>query len=217
MPAGLNPYLVASAEWCFEKIREADGLGIFCHPYWFANNMYCIPEALTDAMFERRPFDAYEVIGGYPYIEMLANTLQSARYHEEAAKGNRVPIVGVSDSHGVHRDLFGWYATLVFSPSVALPELIASIKALRSVGVETIPGEQPRVHGPFRLVKYALFLLTEVMPEHDALCAEEGDLMLRLIAGDEAARQELKARQGQVAALMRMLLRGEPVRSEVTL
>jgi hypothetical protein len=41
--------------------------------------------------------------------------------------------------------------------------------------------------------------------------------MLRLVAGDEAARDELKARQGQVAALMCMLLRGEPVRSEVTL
>jgi hypothetical protein len=210
LPAGLNPYMVASAEWCFDQIREAGGLGIFCHPYWFANSIYCIPEALTDMLFERRPFDAYEVIGGYPFVEMLANTLQSARYYAEAAKGKRVPIVGVSDSHGVHRDLFGWYATLVFSPSVALPDLIASIKAFRSVGVETIPGEQPRVHGPFRLVKFALFLLTEVIPEHDALCAEEGELMLRHIAGEESARAGLAACQGKVAALMRKIMRGEP-------
>jgi len=199
LPAQVNRYALASCIWCFENIRVGNGLGIFCHPYWISNHRYDVPLYLTNLLFERQPFDALELIGGYFRPEIDSNTLQVARYQEERALGRRIPIVGASDSHGCERgELFGWYYTVVFAPSANLPDLIGSIKDLFSVAVEALPGEVGRAYGPFRLVKYTLFLMAEVFPQHDELCAEEGSWMLAYAAGDPQAAERLRLLQGQV-------------------
>jgi hypothetical protein len=199
---GVDRAQAAACVWCFDRIRAAAGLGIFCHPYWIAGQRYDVPEALTDWLFEAQPFDALELIGGYMRFELESNALQVARYQEERARGRQIPIVGASDSHGCERgELFGWYYSIVFAPRADLPDLIQAVKGLRSVAVEALPGELPRAHGPFRLVRYAHFLLREVFPEHDELCAPEGRLMLAYLAGDARTAEGLAACQGSVAAL----------------
>lgn len=203
LPAGVDPYQYASCLWCFDKVREAGGLGVFCHPYWFTDHRYAPSGAITSHLFETQPFDAYEVIGGYYRGEADSNTLQVARYHEERAAGRRVPIVGASDAHGCEAGaLFGWYYTIVLSPSADLPDIVEGVKGLYSVAVEALPGETVRAYGPLRMVKYALFLLREVLPSHDELCGEEGRLMLAHLAGDAAAAEALRRLKGRTAALL---------------
>ena len=68
--------------------------------------------------------------------------------------------------------------------------------------MEQCPGEAPRVHGPFRLVKFARFLLSEYFPLHDDLCFEEGLLMRALYLCDEKAWKALTALQGRTRALL---------------
>ena len=200
LPAGVNRYQYASCCWAFEKIRQGGGLGIFCHPYWFTGHRYSPAGALTSHLLETRPFDAYELLGGYDRQEVDSNTLQVARYYEERAKGNEIPIVGVSDAHGCETgSLFGWYYTIVFSATLEHSDLVTSIKDLFSVAVEAIPGESVRAYGPFRLVKYALFLLREILPQQDTLCLEEGRLMLAHLAGDPSAAQLLENLSGRTA------------------
>jgi hypothetical protein len=46
-------------------------------------------------------------------------------------------------------------------------------------------------------VKFALFLMREVFPQHDALCREEGDLMLSHLRGDAGAADKLGAMSGR--------------------
>ncbi len=197
-PPGVDPYSYASCVWCYNKIREAGGLGLLCHPYWFTRHRFDVPETLVSLLFERQPYDALEVVGGYHRFELESNVLQLARYHEEQARGKRIPVVGVSDAHGCEADeLFGWYYTLVFAPSLELADLVGSIKDLYSVAIEALPGSMPCAHGPFRLVKYAQFLLREVLPQHDELCIEEGRLMLAHITGDERAAMVLRAYKGR--------------------
>jgi len=209
LPAGADPYPLASCIWCFDKIRAAGGLGVFCHPDWFSRYRYDVPGYLASLLFERQPFDAVELLGGYPLHEIESNRLQAAHYHEARASGKRIPIVGVSDAHGCERgDLFGWYYTVVFAPSSDLADLIQSIKDLYSVAVEAMSAEMPRAHGPYRLVKYAQFLLREIFPQHDELCVEEGRLMLAHLAGDRAAAGALAGLQGRTAALYRRLWDG---------
>ncbi|MHC4252075.1 MAG: PHP domain-containing protein [Planctomycetota bacterium] len=209
LPPGAGREAYASCVLCFEKIRECGGLGVFCHPYWFAGNRYDAPAPLTNALLERRPFDALEVIGGFHRGEVESNTLQVARYHEERARGGPVPVVGASDGHGCRRGcLFGWYYTVVFATACELADLIDGVKGLWSVAVEALPGESPRPHGPFRLVKYALFLLREVFPAHDALCEEEGRLMLEHVRGDAAAAGELARLAGRTGKLRDRLWAG---------
>lgn len=203
LPPGVNRHQYASCVWCFEKIREASGLGIFCHPYWFDEHRYANPGALTSVLLEHQPYDALELISGYSLNEANSNTLQVARYHQERVQGRQIPIVGVSDAHGCERNhVFGWYYTIVFSPSPELSDIVASVKGLYSVAVEALPNETVRAYGPFRLVKYALFLLREVLPQHDELCVEEGRLMLAHLAGDRTAAEQLKKLKGRTAALL---------------
>jgi len=112
----------------------------------------------------------------------------------------------VSDSHGVRRgQLFGWYYTLTFARTSSLEDLKESITNHYSVAIEALPGEFPRVHGPFRLVKLAQFLIRELYPLRDALCAEEGRWMLAHVTGHPAAAENIVALRGQADGLVSRL------------
>jgi hypothetical protein len=205
-PAGVDRFQYASTVWTLDRIRDAGGLAIFCHPYWFTSNRYAPSGALTSHIFAQQPYGAYELIGGYHLHELASNTLQVARYHEERAHGRRIPIVGASDAHGCERgELFGWYYTVAFAPSSAFADVKAAIEGLWSVAVEALPDQEPRAFGPFRLVKYALFLMREVFPLHDELCTEEGRQMRLHASGDAAAAGALAALSGRTAGLYRKL------------
>ncbi|MBN2307856.1 MAG: hypothetical protein JXR94_02730, partial [Candidatus Hydrogenedentes bacterium] len=60
VPPGVDAYQYASCLWCYDRIREAGGLGLFCHPYWFTQHRYSPSGALTTHLFDTQPFDAYE-------------------------------------------------------------------------------------------------------------------------------------------------------------
>ena len=202
-PLGTNKYDYASSLWVYNKIHEGGGMSLFCHPYWICGDSYNHSTILSSYMFEKQPFDAYELIGGYHLDEVDSNKLQVARYNEERANGRKIPIVGVSDAHGCENgNLFGWYYTIVFSSSLKLQDLITSVIDLNSVAVEALPGETVRVYGPFRLVKYALFLLREVFPAHDEMCLDEGKLMLKYVAGDTTVKNRLHELKGQTQKLL---------------
>ena len=194
-------YEVASSDWCFDKIREGGGIGIYCHPYWQPCERYYVCAEVNEAIIERQRFDALEIIGGFYRYQQESNALAIARYQEARAAGKKIPVVGVSDAHGCDRDLFGWYYTIVFAPSVEFKDLAAAIRSERSVAVEAVPGEFPRVVGSFRLVKYAYYLLRDFYPLHDRLCAAEGQLLLDCLAGDPQAITRLSALRGQVPTL----------------
>lgn len=202
LPQGVDRYSLASCIWCFRNIREAGGLGVFCHPYWLTGYRFDVPEYLTDAVFDSAPYDALELIGGYHLNEAESNMLQVARYQEERARGKRIPVVGSSDSHGCEQaDLFGWYYTIVFAKANERAEIIGSIKDLYSVAVEALPGEHARAFGPFRLVRYAQFLMREVFPLHDELCFEEGGQMIAYAGGDASAADVVRCLNGRTAKL----------------
>lgn len=205
IPEGVDPFTYATSVWTFNKIREHGGLGMLCHPYWFTNRRFGVPAALLDHLFETQPFDVLELVSGFGSKSLDAmdvNGYQIARYNEERAKGKKIPVAGISDTHGVeHMETFGRYYTVCFAPSSELKDLQEAIMDLRSVAVEAIAGERPRPYGPFRLVSFTHFLLREVFPQHDELCFEEGRLMIAHSAGEAKAVESLKLLQGQTAAL----------------
>ena len=196
-PEGLNAFEYASSVWVFNKIREAHGLAIFCHPFWISN-VYHVPLKMVDWLFETMPFDAFELLGGH---EVESNNLQTAYWNEARARGLTVPIVGSSDAHN-DTTYFNWFSTIVFSDGLEVEAISEAVRSRYSVAVEQYPGEQCRVYGPYRLVKYALFLLRDYFPLHDALCFEEGRLMKEYACGDERAAVELRRFHGRTGALL---------------
>jgi len=210
LPQGINRQAYASCLWTFNKIRQGGGLGIFCHPYWESLHRYDVPSTLTEILFAHTPFDALELISGYFPEESDSNIFQVARYHEARANGKKIPIVGVSDAHGCERGfLFGWYYTIVFSPTSELSDLVSSIKELYSVAVEELPNQAARSHGPYRLTRYAQFLLKHVFPHHDELCRQEGELMLSYLTGEEGSVEQLSRLMGGTQRLMEYIF-GSP-------
>jgi len=200
VPEGVNRYEYASCLWVFDQIRQVGGLGIYCHPYWIAN-VYHVSERFSDLIFAKKPFDAFELLGGH---EVHSNNIQTAYYQEARANGLKIPIVGSSDSHGSEDAMwFNWFFTLAFAESLELKDIRESIMTLNSVAIEHYPGEAFRVYGPFRLVKYADFLLNEYFPLHDQLCVEEGRLMKAYICGDVSAMEQLRLLHCRTAALLK--------------
>lgn len=197
---------IAASVWCFRRIRDEGGLAVFCHPYWFYHGRYDVPTAITEILMEKAPFDALELIGGYHLHEIESNALQVLLYGEERARGRRVPIVGASDSHGCERnELFGWYYTIVFSPSPGLSDVKEAVKDLRSVAVEALPSRTPCAHGPRRLAQFAQFLLRAVLPDHDEICAEEGRCLMDAVSGEPDAPARLERIRGRAAQFLRRI------------
>ena len=195
IPEGVERFPFACCTWITEQIRKADGLSIFAHPYWIAD-VYHVPDSLSDAMFEKKAFDAFEVLGGESYFEQ--NGFQTIYYYEQCAKGNKMPIVGSTDSHSSFNNRNAFIcSTIVFAPENTRESLISSIKDCYSVAVDTISAEY-RIVGEFRLVRYATFLYENFLPLHDELCYEEGLLMKRYVTGEEDAEAQLKAIQGRM-------------------
>ncbi|MCR4683225.1 MAG: hypothetical protein K5647_07825 [Clostridiales bacterium] len=190
----------AALEWEHEQVAKAGGLGIFPHPYWLCSTMQ-ISEKFLRFVYERQPFDAFEVLGGESYFQH--NGFQTALYYEERVRGFDPPVVGSTDSHGsteYNRNRLVC-STLIFSPENRTDSLIDSVKKKYSVALDTISAEY-RVVGDFRWVKYAAFLEDEYFPLHDLLTSAEGTYLKRYACGDASAEKVLLAMKGQIPAML---------------
>lgn len=159
-----------------DEIRKSGGISIFAHPFWYVRNCYNCPTDVAEEVLRRGYFDAFEVMGGNKPYE---NDMQAALYYQMRAEGYKIPVVGSGDCHSVHQRGNGYFAvaaTLTFAPEAK--DIPQSVKDLYSVAVECIPGQNEKVYGSFRLVKYAWFLLRNYYPVRDGLCAASGNVML---------------------------------------
>ncbi|MBQ7983430.1 MAG: hypothetical protein IJ302_07665 [Clostridia bacterium] len=184
-PANVDKDWFAVCEWAFDKIREADGLGIFAHPYWISD-MWQMHEAFTRYMMEKHPFDAFEVLGGENYYQQ--NGFQTALYYDEYRHGRVHPIVGSTDSHNSTENNRNALicSTIVFAHENERRDILTSIKDRYSVAVDTISTES-RLVGEHRFQKYAAYLMENFYPLHDKLAQADGELMRLYYTGDADA------------------------------
>jgi len=193
---------VAAAEWAFDKIHEAGGLATFAHPYW--HTLICeLTEPVINALLERGKFDMMEVRtnGSSP----RANDFQTARYYEQCALGRQYAAIGVSDCHSLLDPEFGSgeFATIVWAKDSSLASIKEAIRAKNTVAVQCkevgkwIPS--PFVVGPFRLMRYASYLLRTYFPRHSEYCALDGSLMVESLAGNANADAAMKVLGDRVA------------------
>ena len=208
-----TPLMVNALEYCYrrwicEQIRLAGGIAIVPHPFWIHRpGLYNMNTAMLEYVFRSGCFDAFELTGGQTVHE---NNIQTSLWQQMRAEGVRIPIVGSSDSHGTdHATYFGMSKTVLFAKDTELESIREAINGDYSVAVEEEYGEQPRVYGPYRLVKYVRFLLRQYFPGHDELCVEEGRLMREYALGDADAGESLRALSGRVDRYRERVLRGK--------
>ena len=197
VPEGVDRFCAANCKMVFDEIRKANGLGILVHTNWI-DNMYHVPEAMTDYLVQNQIFDAYEVLGGEDYYEQ--NGFQTQRYYEDRANGYDYPVVGATDSHSsLPINRMGFIcATMVFAEKNECQSLISAIKNKYSVAIDTLSKEFRMVGKP-RLVRYATFLYKYYFPLHNELCREEGRLMKVCAVGTPEEKAEAAALLSQIA------------------
>ncbi|MHB1453487.1 MAG: PHP domain-containing protein [Saccharofermentanales bacterium] len=186
---GVSRFAYASCLWVSNEIRKAKGLSILAHPFWIVDAYHINPD-MTRHLLKNGVFDALELVGG---LSPRENMMQLAFYHTESASGSTdIPIVGSSDSHGTVIEPFAgsWFSnpvdnehgyfeffSIVFAPANNKDAIIGAIKQGYSVAVDHYRNETPRVYGDYRMVSYAIFLLSEYFPLHEEICFEEGRAM----------------------------------------
>ena len=203
IPEGLNKFECALRCWTSDRIRECGGISVIAHPRWRWINEYSMRAEMVEWLMANNKYDAMELVSGLPIED---NNVQIALYNEMRANGIKVPIIGVSDCHGMDQQ-FNWGKTLAFiKDELNVDSLRESVLNLYSVAIG-YEGETPRVYGPYRLVKYAQFLLKYYFPTHDELCVEEGIAMKNYFLGVEGAAEELKRLKGRTLEYAKRFMR----------
>lgn len=176
---------VAMAKWACDNIRRGGGLAILPHPFWMPN-CYNLSEELMHILFEEKLFDAFELMGG---VNFKSGNLQLALWQEESAKGNRLPVVGSSDSH-THDFTTGKFArnfTVVFAKDNTTEAIAEAIRSGYSVAAEIPSGDNFEIrfyNAQYRLIAFAHFLHEHYFNETWRLCIGEGVLMRRYAQGE---------------------------------
>ena len=200
LPDRMDQFVIAASQWAFARIREAGGLAILAHPFWYYNPLagLMVSPAVTEELIRRGGFDAMEVVSGFYYDIAEYNNWQIARWFESRAEGRRIPPLGVNDSHRCQgeKSEFDWYSTVLLSESTSFEDIRNAVLDCRCGAVESLPGAPVKVYASLRLVKYIHFLLREYFPVHDTLCRQEGLAMEAHCKGVPRVAERLSALSG---------------------
>lgn len=187
LPANINRNDYAWRIWIARKAGEFGGLSILAHPHWLWFDTYFMASAITKQLLRDSIYDALDV------TDQEADTTV-ALWAEMQAQGRPIPVVGCSDSHRSdasrpNHPVCGGY-TLTFAPDADSDSLITAIRSGMCVAVNAV-GTPERIYGPYRLVKYARFLLDNYYPMYMRLCHGQGPLAAVYNDSDTAVKQAL--------------------------
>ena len=197
LPAHINRRDYTWRVWIAQKAREFGGLSILAHPHWIWFDTYFMASAITQQLLSDGIYDALDI------TDQEADTTL-ALWAEMQARGHRIPVVGCTDSHytdanNPHRPARGGY-TIVFAPDASTQSILDAIRDGRSLAVNAT-GDPERIFGPYRLVKFARFLLDNYYPIYKRLCHGQGVLLSDFSASEDTLRllEALNQRSEQFA------------------
>ncbi|MBE6356677.1 MAG: hypothetical protein E7058_06150 [Lentisphaerae bacterium] len=172
-------HMAANFRLIFDRIREADGVMVFCHPFWMPSQRLFMPECIREYVLEQGCYDCIEVFGDAKFRE--SNDLCAARYLEQCLKEQRIiPAVGNNDAH-LSSEL-AINSTVVFARCNELSEIKSALREGRCVAVNSFANEFPRTSGSLELVAYYHFLRREYYPAHDEICRMEAAYLFDTLA-----------------------------------
>ena len=151
---------------------------------------YNVSHEFSEILFGMGILDAFELIGG---IDSRLCNMQLALWQEQVLKGNRVSVVGSSDSHehDFENRYFARRFSIVFAKENTTEAILDAVRAGYSVACElpASSGSDVRIFGDLRLVCFAHFLFDNYFNETWRLCIGEGILMRRFAEGEDVAAQ----------------------------
>lgn len=180
VPEGVDDREYLYRVWTYREIKKSGGYAIYPHPFWTWKGHYHVETDMSEAVMKNGLCDAFELLGGCSVKE---NNLQVALYYSLQKNGLKMPIVGSSDSHTTMpgAQWFDEDSTVLFEKD---GDTIGAIDGGYSVAVESVQGEEIRVFGDFRMMKYTHFLIENYFARRAEICNASGIFVERYLLGD---------------------------------
>lgn len=194
VPEGVDEREYLYRAWTYREIKKSGGYAIYPHPFWTWKEHYHVETDMSEAVMKNGLCDAFELLGGCSVKE---NNLQIALYYSLQKDGLKMPIVGSSDSHTTMpgAQWFDEDSTVLFEKD---GDTIGAIDGGYSVAVESVQGEEIRVFGDFRLMKYTHFLIKNYFARRAEICNASGIFVERYLLGDAGCRDIICACEGRI-------------------
>lgn len=194
VPGGVDEREYLYRVWTYREIKKSGGYAIYPHPFWTWKEHYHVETDMSEAVMKNGLCDAFELLGGCSVKE---NNLQIALYYSLQKDGLKMPIVGSSDSHTTMpgAQWFDEDSTVLFEKD---GDTIGAIDGGYSVAVESVQGEEIRVFGDFRLMKYTHFLIKNYFARRAEICNASGIFVERYLLGDAGCRDIICACEDRI-------------------
>ncbi len=178
LPDGISPEDYAWRIWIANKSHEFGGLSILAHPHWIWNGVFFMGEETTMQLLRDGIHDALDLCDDLTDMHQLDTSV--ALWNEMRVQGARIPVVASTDSHYTdasdpQRPAVGGY-TMVFASDRQPASIMQAVRDEKSLAVFNHCTPEA-IHGPYRLVKFARFLLDHFYPVYVRLCHGQGVLM----------------------------------------
>ena len=194
IPEGVDEREYLYRVWTYREIKKSGGYAIYPHPFWTWKEHYHVETDMSEAVMKNGLCDAFELLGGCSVKE---NNLQIALYYSLQKDGLKMPIVGSSDSHTTMpgAQWFDEDSTVLFEKD---GDTVGAIDGGYSVAVESVQGEEIRVFGDFRLMKYTHFLIKNYFARRAEICNASGIFVERYLLGDAGCRDIICACEDRI-------------------
>ena len=194
VPEGVDEREYLYRVWTYREIKKSGGYAIYPHPFWTWKGHYHVETDMSEAVMKNGLCDAFELLGGCSVKE---NNLQVALYYSLQKDSLKMPIVGSSDSHTTMpgAQWFDEDSTVLFEKD---GDTIGAIDGGYSVAVESVQGEEIRVFGDFRMMKYTHFLIENYFARRAEICNASGIFVERYLLGDTGCRNIICACEDRI-------------------
>lgn len=194
VPEGVDEREYLYRVWTYREIKKSGGYAIYPHPFWTWKGHYHVETDMSEAVMKNGLCDAFELLGGCSVKE---NNLQVALYYSLQKNGLKMPIVGSSDSHTTMpgAQWFDEDSTVLFEKD---GDTIGAIDGGYSVAVESVQGEEIRVFGDFRMMKYTHFLIENYFARRAEICNASGIFVERYLLGDTGCKDIICACEDRI-------------------
>lgn len=164
----IDPLHYARNIWAIDKIKEADGISILCHPNWIYHDLkYHLHQPLYKEMLENSHLDGIEVIVDINKKEEV-NNLASLTYLEIKNKHKYLAPMGNTDAHDIDHDALERF-TIVFAKEKTNNSIVDAIRNGLTCAVVKRGENNHQFMGNSDLAHYAYFLIQEYFPKHQEL------------------------------------------------
>jgi len=186
----IDPLHYARNIWVVEKIKEANGLSILCHPNWvYYDHKYHLHQPIYKYMLKDSRIDGVEVIGDIDKIEEC-NNLAYLSFMQNKNKYKSLAPIGNTDAHDSDHDL-GKRFTVVLTKDCTNNAIVEAIENGLTCAVLKRENTEYQFIADDNIAHYVYFLIKEYFPKHLKLRNKLAKLYLDQLINQESLDEKI--------------------------